>query len=76
MDTRADSDLVQWLAAVTGSPAAQVEAELAAGEQRRAFVAAELLDAGYRGTELLDLVFRLTGLDEPQARELLASHAS
>ena len=76
MYARADDELVEWLAAVTGSPAAQVEAELAAGEQRRAFVATELLAAGYRGAELLDFVLRLTGLDERQARELLASRPS
>jgi hypothetical protein len=36
-------------------------------------VVAELLDAGYSGAELLDRVVRLTGLDEPQARELVRS---
>lgn len=76
MTAREDYELARWLADVTGVPQAQVAAELAAGEARRTFVAEELLDAGYRGSELLDCTMRLTGLDEDQARRLLSSHRS
>lgn len=76
MTAREDYQLTRWLSDVTGVPQAQVAAELAAGEARRAFVAEELLDAGYRGSELLDCTMRLTGLDEDQARRLLSSHSS
>lgn len=74
MDARDDDDLARWLAAATGVSPAQVANELAAGDARRAFVAAELVEAGYRGRELLDRTVRITGLDEEQARQLLASH--
>jgi hypothetical protein len=73
---RDDYELARWLSDVTGVPQAQVAAELAAGEARRAFVAEELLEAGLRGSELLDCTVRLTGLDEEQARTLLSSHGS
>jgi hypothetical protein len=73
MDAPVDPHVVTWLAAATGEPPAQVADELALGERRRAFVVAELLDAGYSGAELLDRLVRLTGLDEPQARELVRS---
>jgi hypothetical protein len=36
----------------------------------------ELVDAGYRGSELLDRVVRLTGLDERGARKLISMHTS
>ena len=46
------------------------------GARRRAFVVDELLEAGLTGAELLDLVVRLTGLDEASARALIASHTN
>jgi hypothetical protein len=73
-DAPADSDVVAWLAARTGTPADQVERGLADGERRRAFVVEELLEAGLTGSELLDFVIRLTGLDERQARALISAH--
>jgi hypothetical protein len=75
MQPPADEELVTWLAAMTGGSRERVAAELAAGDARRAFVTAELVDAGYRGSELLDRVVRLTGLDEREARELISLHA-
>jgi hypothetical protein len=77
-DIRQDADdggLAEWLAAQTHAEPEQVEAELALGERRRAFVAAELAEAGYTGAELLELVMRLTGVDAAAARALVAAHA-
>jgi len=73
-DSTADEELAAWLAARTGTPLDQVERGLEEGERRRAFVVAELLEAGVTGAELLDLVVRLTGLDAAGARELIAAH--
>ena len=64
-----------WLAAQTHTDAAQVEAELELGERRRAFVVDELVEAGFTASELLDLVERLTGLDDAGAKALIAARA-
>jgi len=70
-----DRDVESWLAAATGTDAGQVHRELAQGELRRAFVADELLEAGFTGGELIDYVMRLTGLDARQARSLVEARA-
>lgn len=62
----------EWLAAATGTDVEQVHRELEEGERRRIFVADELIDAGFTGPALLDGVMRLTGLDDAQARALIA----
>src|SRR2546425_10299794 len=69
---RAGDDSAAWLAAATGRDPTDVAAELDEGARRRVFVVDELLDAGYRDGELLELVERLTGLDDGQARALIA----
>ena len=69
--TTSDADLARWLAEVTGGDAAEVRSELEAGSGRRTFVVDELLDAGYEGAELLDLVIRLSGLDRTEAVQLI-----
>ena len=71
---RADGDdHAAWLAAATDSDPTEVAAELDEGERRRTFVVDELIEAGYRDGELLELVARLTGLDDPPARALIAA---
>jgi hypothetical protein len=70
-----DHELAAWLAAQSHIEAEQIEAELAVGERRREFVADELVEAGFVGGELLDLVMRLTGTDNRGARALLAARA-
>jgi hypothetical protein len=62
-----------WLAEVTESDPSEVAAELDEGVRRRTFVVDELIDAGYRNGELLELAVRLTGLDDLQARALIAA---
>jgi len=69
-----DAKVAAWLAARTGMPLDQVERSLDEGARRRAFVVCELLEAGVRGGELLELVVRLTGLDDAGARALIAAH--
>src|SRR5439155_9302688 len=69
----ADDDPAAWLAAATDSDPIEVAAELDEGARRRTFVVDELLEAGYRDGELLELVARLTGLDDAQARALIAA---
>lgn len=71
-DRADDDDPAAWLAAATDSDPSEVAAELDEGERRRTFVVDELLEAGYRDGELLELVERLTGLDDVQARALIA----
>jgi len=73
--TSDDHELAAWLAAQTHADSGQVEAELELGERRRAFVVDELVEAGFAGPELLDLVMRLTGMDGAAARALIASRA-
>ena len=74
-DGESDHELAAWLAAQTHTDTEQVELELEVGARRRAFVADELLEAGFTGAELLDLVIRLTGLDGEAARTLIAARA-
>ena len=69
--TSSNRDPAAWLASATGTDAAEVAAELEEGARRRTFVVNELLEAGFRGGELLDLVIRLTGLDTAQASALI-----
>jgi len=70
----ANRNVTLWLAAATGGDPAAVAAELELGERRRAFVFSELSEAGYTGAALLDYLMRLTGIDERQARALIAEH--
>ena len=73
-DTRdAEDDLAAWLAAATDGDLARVETELAEGERRRAFVVDELLEAGFTGHALRDLVLRLTGVGHAEAEALIAA---
>jgi hypothetical protein len=67
-----DREVDEWLAAATGSTPEEVHRELEEGERRRDFVADELIDAGFAGPPLLDGVMRLTGLEEAEARALIA----
>ncbi|MBA2332832.1 MAG: hypothetical protein H0V94_08600 [Actinobacteria bacterium] len=74
--TPADRELTSWLAEHTHTDAGRIEAELEVGERRRAFVVAELVDAGFEGAELLELAIQLTGLERGQVRALLTAHAA
>jgi hypothetical protein len=67
-----DQAVDEWLAAATGTDVEQVHREREEGERRRNFVADELIEAGFTGAALVDGVMRLTGLDESQARALIA----
>ena len=71
-----DAGLTEWLAARTQTDPEQIEAELQLGERRRAVVVDELVAAGLAGSELLDQVMGLTGLDDPGARALIAARSS
>ena len=71
--TAPDNDPVRWLAKATAADPAEVVAGLDEGTRRRIFVVDELLDSGYRGGELLGLVERLTGMDDAEARALIAA---
>jgi hypothetical protein len=71
--TAADNDPASWLADATDSDPQTVAEELDEGARRRTFVVDELLDAGYRDGELLELVVRLTGLDDVNARALISA---
>jgi hypothetical protein len=70
-----DGYLTAWLAEATGDDPAHVRAELELGERRRAFVACELIEAGFTGAPLREQLMRLTGVDEVQAHALIATHA-
>jgi len=72
---RTDDDPASWLAEATQSDPTEVAADLDEGERRRVFVVDELIDAGYRNGELLELAVRLTGLGDLQARRLIAARA-
>jgi hypothetical protein len=67
-----DDDLAAWLAAATGMDPMQVAAELELGEQRRDFVLHELTDAGFARESIVGLLVRLTGVEEREARALIA----
>lgn len=70
-----DHELADWLAARTDTDAAQVAAELELGRRRREFVVDELVEAGFTGSELLEHVVRLTGVDRAAAKSLITSRA-
>ena len=71
-----DAGLTEWLAARTQTDPEQIEAELQLGERRRAVVVDELVAAGLAGSELLEQVMGLTGLDAAGARALIAARTS
>jgi hypothetical protein len=75
-----NSDHDEWLAEAIGATPEAVAAATELGDRRRAFVAEELLEAGIRGTLLLEFVMRLTGTDEAGAAALvdarIHAHAS
>jgi len=64
-----------WLADHTDLDQTEVERGLEEGRLRRAAVVFELIDAGYTGRELVELVVSLTGLPAREARELIAAEA-
>jgi hypothetical protein len=68
-----DEDLAAWLAAAIGRDPADVAAELELGIRRRDFVLRELTDAGFADESVVGLLIRLTGVDERQARALVAA---
>ena len=70
-----DQGLAEWLAARTQTDPEQIEAELQLGERRRAVVVDELVAAGLAGSELLEQVMGLTGLDVTGARALIAARS-
>jgi hypothetical protein len=71
--SRPEPEPAAWLAAATGDDPADVAAALELGARRRAFVADELLEAGFRDRELHDLVMRLTGVDSAEANRLVSA---
>jgi hypothetical protein len=68
-----DPEPAAWLAEATGDDPADVAAALELGARRRAFVADELIEAGYRDRELHDFVMRLTGVDSAEANRLISA---
>jgi len=70
-----DAGLTEWLAARTQTDPEQIEAELQLGERRRAAVVDELVAAGLAGSELLEQVLGLTGLDAAGAQALIAARS-
>ena len=68
-----DADEIRWIAETTGLDVREVAAGFEEGELRRKVVVDELLEAGIEGPELLDLVMRLTGLPQHDARALIAA---
>jgi len=73
--TPADRELASWLADHTDTDAEQIGAELELGARRRAFVVAELIEAGFEGPELQELVIQLTGIERGDAQALIAARA-
>lgn len=71
-----EQETVGWLAEQTGLDPDEVEKGLEEGRLRRQAVVFELVDAGLTGRELVEMVVALTGLPEPEARELIAAEAS
>jgi hypothetical protein len=67
-----DREVEAWLAEATGIDAEQVHRELEEGQRRRQFVADELIESGFSPPAVVDGVMRLTGLDEAEARALVA----
>jgi hypothetical protein len=70
-----EEETVDWLAEHTGLDLDEVEKGLEEGRLRRHVVVAELVDAGYTGRELVEMVVALTGLPPREARELIAAEA-
>ena len=68
-----DEDVAVWLAAATGMDPDEVAADLELSRWRREFVVHELVDAGYDREQAVDLVARLTGTGEHEARTLVDS---
>jgi hypothetical protein len=73
--TPEDQQVAAWLAAQTETDGRQIEAELEEGERRRAFVADELIEAGFTGSELVELAMRLTGLTSAGVQALIVARA-
>lgn len=71
----ADPGLASWLAAQGDVDPRQVSAELDVGARRRAFVVDELVDAGFEGSQLVELTMQLTGVDGTEAQALIAARA-
>ena len=71
----ADEDEIAWLVEQTGQSREEVERGLQEGSLRRRSVVSELLDAGLRGEELLQMVVRLTGFPEEEARKLIEAES-
>jgi hypothetical protein len=71
-----DEELAEWLAEHAHVDLDEVRAGLEEGRRRRAFVVAELIEAGYEGDELLVLVVHLTGLTLDEARALIARQSA
>ena len=69
-------DEIAWLVEQTGQSREEVERGLHEGRLRRRAVVTELLDAGVQGKELLQMVVRLTGLPEDEARRLIEAESS
>jgi hypothetical protein len=66
-----DEDVAVWLAAATGMDPGEVAADLELSRWRREFVARELVEAGYEREPAVELVVRLTGTAEHEARLLV-----
>ena len=66
-----DEDVAVWLATATGMDPGEVAADLELSRWRRDFVVRELVEAGYERHQAIDLVVRLTGADENDARVLV-----
>jgi hypothetical protein len=66
-----DEDVAVWLAAATGMDPDEVAADLELSRWRRDFVVHELVDAGYDREQAVDLIVRLTGTAEQEARALV-----
>jgi hypothetical protein len=73
-EAASNGDVTAWLAQATGDDPAHVRAELELGDRRRAFVACELIEAGFTGAPLREQLMRITGVDEIQAHALIAAH--
>ena len=75
MTDEGEHETVGWLVEHTGLEPTEVEKGLEEGRLRRNRVVFELVDAGFTGRELVEMVVALTGLPARQARELIAAEA-
>jgi hypothetical protein len=66
-----DEDVAVWLATATGMDPDQVAADLDLSRRRRAFVAHELVEAGYARDLATELLMRLTGIEGREAYALV-----